>query len=315
MYKIDKEAFRRYFFWGNFNQPEALEGIIFYAYEHVFFDQYVLGKHEEMSEQKLINAFAETIKPLYRQYCRFIELNYRKDVTSYLEVDEKQIEKIILNKIEELRNTEDSRRINIEGLHKTEGLERRLEQAIQREKEVAEEKTRQKYKMILEKMEQTKTKRHSNQLPSTKKLNIKGQDIFYSSNQRARFGDLPQGVKPKGEYLVYDKQTWEPKKIPYDLETWYPEQENELQDTNNNYQHNKSKHWAITLAKLLEVLTQIEKQDPKAYEDLWFRTRLHMAKHGKMGNLTEEEFRWIENKCKEIRKERLLEEKEQQFEI
>ena len=75
-------------------------------------------------------------------------------------------------------------------------------------------------------------------------------------------------------------------------------------------------HWTKAMSKILEALIQIEKQDEKAYLDLWLRTRLKRAKSTKhpIEGIQEKEIQRLEYMCKEIRNQRLIKENKEEKE-
>mgnify|MGYP001115132456 CR=1 FL=1 len=91
MYKLDKEAFKRYFFYGDENPEGTLEGIMFFTYQNM---GEVRGNEEE-----IIKQFVQEVKPLYKQYYRFVELNNKCNVYNYKRgEEEEELEQRILKK-------------------------------------------------------------------------------------------------------------------------------------------------------------------------------------------------------------------------
>ena len=73
---LNKEAFRRYFFYGDQSPEKTLEGIMFFAYQN-------RQDKPKGTQEEVIKQFIQEIKPLYRQYYRFIELNNKPNIYNY----------------------------------------------------------------------------------------------------------------------------------------------------------------------------------------------------------------------------------------
>lgn len=312
MYEINKEAFRRYFFWGINNPEELLEGIMYFIYENDLFKYaQIKGK---MTEKEIREAFIQRIKPLYKQYYRFVELNNKSQVLDYAQEDEKELEERIRNKIEILRNTGGEEitqeQIQNEVLKEKQAYERIYEQNKEHWSE------EDKVKWTRESIQKVAKTRRELEERARKILIIKDNDISYSRAQRFKYAILPEGSITKEEnqgkyieYATYKKEDWNKKQIPNDLETWGEEPKNQQQNSNERIP-DKLRHWTQVVSEILKTLDKVEKEDPKAYKDLWLRTRQNRAKNGTIPEISKEEIDWLDNACEELRKERLQEEKE-----
>ena len=314
MYNFDKNAFRRYFFDGEENPDGALEGIIFHVYteiisekekEEIQDDEYWIRKFEKLAGQKeqvrkealeeqgeiaeneignfwekdsqeikrKITMFINEVEPVYKQYYRFIELNNKPGVYNY-----KDLPPDDLNSQTETNHE----------LIKKKQLKKRIGETIRR-------------------------------LRNEGKINITEEGIFYSIDQIKKYSHFMEGTisveqwqredryKP---FTIYNQEDWKTKKIPKNMNTWYTMQaegEENIELDKNACIPYQLEHWTKALSKVLVSLCQIEKQDPKAYLDLWIRTRLKRAKSTKhpIQGIQPKELQRLEYICKEIRNARL----------
>lgn len=308
MYKIDKEAFKRYFFWGIDNPEAVLEGIMFFTYA-----KQPSKEEEKKTEEEIIDSFVQKVKPLYKQYYRFIELNNKSNVSNYKKENEEELEKKIRNKIEELRNDVDE-----------EITEEMIEREIERQKERIEREMNkgadwEKYYWRQQALIMPEKVREQMEIRGKKKLSIEDNRISYSIPQIAKYAFIPEGTRlediQKGkymEYAEYRKEDWKCEQIPKDLGEWG--QELQTQPEERKYIPNELRHWTQMVAEILQTLEEIEQKDPNAYKDLWLRTRKNRAKNGTIQGITQEEITKIEDMCSELRQLRLKEEQKREEE-
>lgn len=314
MYNFDKKAFRRYFFDGDENPNGALEGIIYHIYtesisekvikevedieywfkklenpqdeniEQVKIEEDEIGnfKEEDSNEiKRKITLFINEVEPIYKQYYRFIELNNKAEVYSYKD-------------------------------YKFDGPIDNLE-------------TNQ--ELLIEKELKKRIGKKIRELRDEGKINVTEQGIFYSKDQMRQYSHFMEGSITVEEwenkyrpFTMYNEEEWESKKIPNDINTWYTmqaEDEEKIELDKNARIPYKLEHWTKAMSKILDALSQIEKQDEKAYLDLWLRTRLKRAKSTKhpIEGIQEKEIQRLEYMCKEIRNQRLIKENKEEKEI
>lgn len=317
MYNFDKDAFRRYFFDGEDNPNGALEGIIFHVYtesisqkvmkkEEVQDDEYWIRKLENPKNENAepvkiledeIGSFREEdneeiktkitmlineVEPLYKQYYRFIELNNKAGVYSYKDY--------IFN--EQIHNLETNHELLIQ-----KELKKRIGQRIRI-------------------------------LRDEGKINVTKRGISYSRDQMIQYSHFMEGSITREEwerenryrpFTIYNEEAWKEKNIPKNINEWYTmqaENEEKIELDKNAYIPYQLEHWTKAMSKILEALGQIEKQDEKAYLDLWLRTRLKRAKSTKhpIEGIQEKEIQRLEYICKEVRNVRLLQENKEDME-
>lgn len=313
MYNFDKDAFRRYFFDGEDNPNGALEGIIYHIYtesiskkvmKEVQDDEYWIRKFENFIDEntepvkiiedeignfrekdseeikRKITMFINEVEPVYKQYYRFIELNNQSGVYSYKDY-----------RLNEQNNESET---NHELLIEKE-LKKRIGQRIRK-------------------------------LRDEGKINVTEQGIFYSKDQMRQYRHFMEGSmtveewkREYGPLTIYNQEDWELKNIPNDMNTWYTmkaEGEEKLELDKNGIIPYQLEHWTKAMSKILLELNKIEKEDEKAYLDLWLRTRLKRAKSTKhpIQGIQEKEIQRLEYMCKEVRNVRLLQENKEDME-
>lgn len=316
MYKINKDAFRRYFFWGINNPNELLEGILYYTYENNLLEG--SQTKEGGREQQVIDSFVQATKPIYKQYYRFIELNNRNNIYNYKQEKEEELEKIIRKKIEELRNNVDE--VITEEMIQNE-IRKQEEQRNNYLKDHPDWEDWRKDNWIEETRNMPEKVRKKMEERGRKKLVIKDDDISYSISQRRKYAFIPEYAIIRKEndgrfieYAQYNKKEWEQSKIPNNLETWGQEARNKSKENEYESIPNKLKHWTQIVAEILETLNKVEQEDPKAYMDLWLRTRQNRARNGTIKGITQEEIEWINKSCETVRVERLQEQEKENSE-
>lgn len=330
MYKLDKEAFKRYFFYGDENPEGTLEGIMFFTYQNM---GEVRGNEEE-----IIKQFVQEVKPLYKQYYRFVELNNKCNIYNYKRgEEEEELEQRILKKIEQLRNrdeivTEEEVQAKIwegtkqryEVLRKYEGRgdehvkwsklrqidiitnkiepypewwesQEKKEEWVNKRRQEWQEETLNIEKRIREEQEKRRTKR----------LIIKENELTYSSKARLEYAHIPEGAITKEEHQSCQQY------VEYNRTEWGKDEDRRThQDI-----HNILRHWTEDIYDILKTLVEIEETDTKAYTNLWLRTRQNRAKNGTIQGISKEEIERINHACERIRRIRLEAEKQEEFEI
>ncbi len=332
MDKLNKEAFRRYFFYGDENPEGTLEGIMFFTYRN-------METEPKGNEQDIIKKFIQEVKPLYRQYYRFVELNNRCNIYNYKkEESDKELEQKISQKIEQLRNIEEivtEEEIQAKIWMKTKQRNAILAMCKGKEDEHKKwivflgEKIREPYpKEIKEKQEEWKDKRRQEwqeetlnierrireelEKRRTKRLMIGKDQLRYSYQECHKYAHIPEGGitkeqhKSMQQYVEYDKKAWGKDE---NGKTYHAE------DVKNEYIHNSLRHWTEDVYDILKILVQIEETDGKAYTDLWLRTRQNRAENGTIKGITTEEIAKINHACERMKKIRLEEEIQDEIEM
>lgn len=307
---LNKEAFKRYFFYGDESPEKTLEGIMFFVYQNML--DRPKGKEEEVIKQ-----FMQEVKPLYRQYYRFIELNGKSNVYNYKrEEKDEELESRIYQKIEQLRNEDEietgeiQERLNwrysilennnvnwpllfnsVKEKFRNDWNNEKKERWIEERKREWQEETL-KYESILRER-------------GSKKLIIGENKLKYSRLQRGKYAHFPEGSMTREEHNYRQEY------VEYNRKEWGKDTSKEIHvnhDTENKYIPNVLRHWTEDIYDILKVLAEIEESDPKAYTDLWLRTRQNRAKNGTINGIGEEEIARINHACEKIRKIRLEEE-------
>lgn len=307
---LNKEAFKRYFFYGDESPEKTLEGIMFFVYQNML--DRPKGKEEEVIKQ-----FMQEVKPLYRQYYRFIELNGKSNVYNYKrEEKDEELESRIYQKIEQLRNEDEietgeiQERLNwrysilennnvnwpllfnsVKEKFRNDWNNEKKERWIEERKREWQEETL-KYESILRER-------------GSKKLIIGENKLKYSRLQRGKYAHFPEGSMTREEHNYRQEY------VEYNRKEWGKDTSKEIHvnhDTENKYIPNVLRHWTEDIYDILKVLAEIEESDPKAYTDLWLRTRQNRAKNGTINGIDEEEIARINHACEKIRKIRLEEE-------
>lgn len=297
MYKLDKGAYRRYFFYGDGNPVETLEGIMFFTWQD-------MGTTKDMTEEEIKDKFVTSVNSLYQQYYRFVELNSKSKIYNfYTQGNEEELKQRICNKIEELRNTDEI--VTEEEIQRKIGEEAKRREKIYREHEWEWDNGRKEYwrkgtEKIAKEIRETLEKRR------TKKLIIRNQEISYSIIQRYKYAHYPEGSMTKEEHK--SKQQY----VEYNRNAWLQEKE-KIQNHENNqsqYVSHILRHWTEDVYDILKFLRETEQKDKKAYIDLWLRTRKNRAKNNTIEGIEEVEVRRINHACERIREIRLEEQKE-----
>lgn len=317
MIYLNKEAFRRYFFYGDQNPEKTLEGIMFFTYQNR--KDTSKGKQEEVIKQ-----FMQEIKPLYRQYYRFIELNNKPNIYNYKrEEKEEELETRIYQKIEQLRNEDEIETGEIQErlnwryrILENDNTNWPLLFNNAKEKFRDDWDDKKKESWINEKKQEwrAKTLNYEKSLRErgTKKLIIGENELKYSELQRSKYAHFPEGSMTREEHNYRQEY------VEYNRKEWGKDTRKEMHvnsDTENKYIPNVLRHWTEDIYDILKVLTEIEENNPRAYTDLWLRTRQNRAKNGTINGIDEEEIARINHACEKIRKIRLEEEKQEEIEI
>lgn len=321
---LNKEAFKRYFFYGDENPEKTLEGIMFFVWQNI-------EGERKGNQDEVIKQFVQEIKPLYRQYYRFIELNNRCNVYNYRkEENEEELEARIYEKIEELRNTNEivtEEEIQGETWKKTNWRYKILQRndvdwSVLRKVDIIigkiepyndkwsnEEKAKwinqRRQEWQEETLEYERKVREKLEKRRTKKLIVKENKLTYSLQQRIKYAHFPEGSMTREEHNYRQEY------VEYNRKEWGKDTSKEIHvnhDTENKYIPNVLRHWTEDIYDILKVLAEIEESDPKAYTDLWLRTRQNRAKNGTINGIDEEEIARINHACEKIRKIRLEEE-------
>lgn len=333
MNRLNKEAFRRYFFYGDQNPEGTLEGIMFFTYQNMKTDP-------KGNEQDIIEKFIQEVKPLYRQYYRFVELNNRCHIYNYKKAEsDQELEAKISQKIEQLRNIDEivpEEEIQAKIWREIKKRNAILEMTKEKEDEHVKwivllgpkitepypeygdkemqkewkEKRRQEWQeetlCIVKKIREELEKRR------TKRLIIEKDQLRYSYQECYKYAHIPEGGitkeqhKSMQQYVEYDKTEWEREEKG---KTYHAE------DAKNEYIYNCLRHWTEDVYDILKILVQIEKEDRRAYTDLWLRTRQNRAKNKTIKGITKQEIAKIDRACERMKKIRLEEEKIEDVQI
>lgn len=277
MYNFDKESFKRYFFDGEDNPIGALDGIIFHVYAESrirYVSETKIANKEENKDREFIEEDSEKIKRTITAFANTVLPLYTQ-YYRFVELNNKA--GIYYYKLEDKKE-----------------LRKKIEQRI-------------------------------NELIAEGKIKITEDGIFYSKEEIKQYTHFLEGSITQEEwrtkyqpYTIYKHEDWETKDIPQDINTWYTMQAENKEEQEQKYKKEEFasfqfEHWTKALSKILVALSKIEKEDEKAYYDLWFRTRLKRAKSTKhpIEGIEERELQSLEKVCRYIRRARLAQEKKE----
>ncbi len=312
---LNKEAFRRYFFYGDQSPEKTLEGIMFFAYQN-------RQDKPKGTQEEVIKQFIQEIKPLYRQYYRFIELNNKPNIYNYKrEEKEEELEARIYQKIEQLRNEDEietgeiQERLNwrysiLENTNTNWPL--LFNNAKEKFRNDWDDKQKERWINNRKQEWQAETLNYEGNLRerATKKLILGENELKYSVLQRMKYAHFPEGS------MTQEEHNYRQEYVEYNRKEWGKDTSREIHvnsDTENKYIPNVLRHWTEDIYDILKILTEIEENDPRAYTDLWLRTRQNRAKNGTINGIDEEEIARINHACEKIRKIRLEEEKQEEI--
>lgn len=247
MDKLNKEAYKRYFFYGDENPEGALEGILFFTWAND------LDKNDEMTGEQIIEELVQKTKQVYKQYYRFIELNNKSKIYNiYKQENEKEIENRIRNKIKQLRESDE--------IITEEQICGKIEKIVQ------EKKKKGQYVNDDEKKKIEMSVREKFEKRRTKKLIVKDNAVNYSIMQRLKYAHFPEGSVRKVEHF-----TRYPQYVSYDRNMWQEEgtlvrkqanKEQLLKEQNQQTEYIDQilRHWTEDLYDILKFLDGTEKR-------------------------------------------------------
>lgn len=284
MYNFDKESFRKYFFDGENNPIGALDGIIFHVYSEMiatksineikYIGETKIANKEENKDREFIEEDSERIKRTISAFANMVLPLYTQ-YYRFVELNNKA--GIYYYKLEDKKE-----------------LRKKIEQRII-------------------------------ELMTEGKIRITEDGISYSREEIKQYAHFMEGSITQEEwetkyqpFTIYNPDDWQIKDIPHDINTWYTMQAENKEKQKQKYKKEefasfRFEHWTKALSKILVALNEIEKEDEKAYYDLWFRTRLKRAKSTKhpIEGIEEKEIQSLEKVCRYIRVSRLAEEKKE----
>lgn len=257
-----KKVYDQYFHHGIWGKDEALEGIIFFAWQN-----------EENAYEEL-DELVKKSKAILTQFYRFIDLNDEDKISNFYRVEQKRrideiLEERIRRKIHQLQETKDDYMFIS---NHDRALYKKSDEEIRKikEKKAVEGIVRTEIGRLtmfgenIEDIEKRKIhEEESKKYFEATKLKIRGNEILYSIRERFRYAHFP-------EYSLEDDPQ------PYII-----------------------RHWTENVYDILKYLQTLEQNDKVEYYRVWLSTRIQRLKN-RIEFQTEEKKKEIEQEIKAL---------------